>query len=229
LVLVHSQWAEGQVARDLPELPVTRVSLSVADPGSVDRAATRAALGLGSDEVVVMHLGYLTPEKGLGDLVGAVASVLRRGVRVRLLVVGEGASRTALEAAADALGMVHAVTFSGWLEPAELAHAPAAADVGVVLRSPSAGETSAAALRFLACGTPVAVTGNRQFLEWPEQAAPRITPGPSAMAELARLIPLAGSSASWAARRAAAREAYLAGHRPGQAAHEVVRALERFA
>jgi hypothetical protein len=103
---------------------------------------------------------------------------------------------------------------------------PAAADLGLVLRTPSAGETSAAALRFLACGTPVAVNGLNQFLEWPGEAAPRITPGPSAAAELTRLITEASDGADgWQARRRAARAAYAAGHEPRQVAVELVNAL----
>jgi glycosyltransferase involved in cell wall biosynthesis len=228
-VLVHSNWAAEQVNRDLPELPVARLCLSVADPGAVDRAAMREFVGAAPDEVVVMHLGFLTPDKGLGELVGALAGVLRTGVRARLVVVGEGASRAVLQEAAEALEVSQAVTFSGWLDSEHLVRVPAAADLGVVLRSPSAGETSAAALRFLACGTPVAVTGVRQFLEWPESAAPRVTPGPSAMADLARLIAAASSGGAWQRRREAARAAYQAGHRPEQAAEQMIRALASFA
>jgi hypothetical protein len=95
------------------------------------------------------------------------------------------------------------------------------------VRRPSAGETSAAALRFLSCGTPVAVIGVRQMLEWPEAAAPRLTPGPGTAAELARLLAEAGQEPGWSRRRRAARAAYEDGHRPEQAATAMVEALTR--
>ncbi len=79
------------------------------------------------------------------------------------------------------------VIADGWIPADEFPRVPAAADLGVVLRTPSAGETSAAAVRFLACGVPVAVGGLHQFLEWPESAAPRLTPGPSTAADLAQV------------------------------------------
>lgn len=228
-VIVHSRWAEAQVIRDLPELRVARVGLALADPGPVDRAAVRLATGVPVDQTLVMHLGFLTPEKGLGDLLGAVAASRRQGMGVRLMVVGEGGSREGLEAASRTLGIADSVSFSGWVAPEDFTKLPAAADLGVVLRSPSAGETSAAVLRFLACGTPAAVTGVRQFLEWPEAAAPRITPGPSATADLARLIGEAHESDAWPARRSAARAAYEVEHQPAVSARELVRALARIA
>ena len=226
-VLVHSHWAEAQVNADLPELRVARVNLAVADPGAVDRQAVRLSLGVSADELLVMHLGYLTREKGIGELLGAIAGARALGVAARLYVVGEGGSRGWLEAAARALGIGDSVTFSGWVQAEDFVRLPAAADLGVALRSPSAGETSAAVLRFLACGTPVAVTGLHQFLEWPEQAAPRITPGQSATADLIRLLVEVRGSERWSARRSAARAAYESGHLPVMAAQQMVRALAR--
>jgi len=95
------------------------------------------------------------------------------------------------------------------------------------MRTPSAGEPSAAAVRFMAAGTPVAVVGVRQFLEWPEEAAPRLTPGPSAPAELARLLASVSAGGKvWEQRRRAARASYEANHRPAEAAEALVGFLE---
>ncbi len=126
------------------------------------------------------------------------------------------------------LGLKDSVGFTGWVAPEDFPQLPAAADLGVVLRSPSAGETSAAALRFLACGTPVAVSALHQFLELPEAAAPRVTPGPSATAELARIVFRAHSDrGEWESRRAAARRVYMADHTPEVAADQLVAALAK--
>jgi hypothetical protein len=88
----------------------------------------------------------------------------------------------------ERVGLTDRIHATGWLETEQMQAAPGAADLGIVLRSPSAGETSAAAARFFACGTPVAVSGRRQFLELPAAAAPRVTPGPSSAADVARII-----------------------------------------
>lgn len=224
-VIVHSRWAEGLIGREHPGVKVGRVGLSVADPGTIDRAVVRSELGLGPDDLVIMHLGFLTPEKGLVEILTGVAAASSIDNRVRLVVVGEGEELSVLQSAAARLKLEDHLVVTGWIEPELFPHIPAAADLGIVLRTPSAGETSAAALRFFAAGVPVAVGGTRQFLEWPERAAPRLTPGPSASADLARLLSEVGTP-DWAGRGETARTTYLEFHRPEQAARTMVEFLE---
>jgi glycosyltransferase involved in cell wall biosynthesis len=226
-VIVHSRWAEDAMEREFPDLPRARMGLAVADPGKVLRIAERGRLGITTDEVVLMHLGFLTPEKGLEQILGGVAAARRSGISVRLVLVGEGKISEDIRAAASRVGVEPFVNATGWVEPESFPVIPAAADLGVVLRTPSAGETSAAAVRFMAAGTPVAVSGLHQFLEWPEKAAPRITPGPSAPAELARLLARASAGGkAWESRRRAARAAYEKMHRPADAARSIAQFLE---
>ena len=226
-IIVHSRWGEDLLAREFPHLPRARMGLAVADPGHVVQAAERGRIGIAPDDVVLMHLGFLTPEKGLEHILTGLAAARRVGVPARLLLVGEGSEIEDVRVAAAAVGADDLVSTTGWVAPEAFPSIPAAADLGVVLRTPSAGETSAAAVRFLATGTPVAVSGLRQFLEWPEEAAPRLTPGPSASAELARLLAVAAAGGeNWTARRRAARAAYEENHRPADAADAIVRFLE---
>ncbi|MGD8440093.1 MAG: glycosyltransferase [Holophagae bacterium] len=220
-VVVHSDWAASAVAADLPDVPVGRVALPVADPGPVDRIAVRRQLGLDPDEIVVMHLGFLTPEKGLAEVIVGIGAAVSAGIPVRLVLVGEGSVEGAIRAAIEGGKLEDRVQSTGWVAPELFPSIPAAADLGVALRTPSAGETSASVLRFLACGVPVAVSGVRQYLEWPEAAAPRVTPGPSASAEIARLVGAVRSD-GWRARRRAARAVYLGNHLPATAAHQLV-------
>jgi len=227
--VVHSRWGETIVRGERPGLEIGRVKLTVADPGPVDRAHERARIGIAADDVVLMHLGFLTSEKGLVEILTGLAAAVHSGVQARLILVGEGVGLEDVIAAAAGVGVGDRVVSTGWVDPQSFPTVPAAADVGVVLRTPSAGETSAAALRFLACGTPVAVGGLHQFLEWPERAAPRITPGSSAPAELARILAQAAQGGeNWLRRRIAAREAYDDGHDPAAAAGQLIQFLERF-
>ncbi len=221
-VVVHSRWAAERVAADRPDLPVLVLPLPVEDPGGeLERDTLRRELGVDREDFLVMHLGFLTPAKGLRQILGGLAAARGAGVPLRLVLVGEGSAGSILQAA-EALGLGGRVSATGWVDPEALRRLPAAADLGVVLRTPSAGETSAAVLRFLAAGTPVAVGALHQFLEWPAAAAPRITPGPAAMAELARVVGRLAAEregGGGGARRRAARTAYLeGGHRPEDAA-----------
>jgi glycosyltransferase involved in cell wall biosynthesis len=208
------------VAVHLAQLPVVHLTQI--------RFPAHPVLGIDPDTVLLMHIGFLTPEKGLFDILGGVAAARANGADVRLTMLGEGIERTRLDDVVREIGLSDVVSFAGWTPQDEFMRLPAAADLGVTLRTPSAGETSAAAVRFLACGTPVAVSGLHQFLEWPEAAAPRITPGPSSAADLARLVgDAAAGGDSWTHRRTAARAAYEENHRPARAADELVAALER--
>lgn len=203
--------------QEYPKIAVGRVPLAVSDPQPVDGAEIRSHLGLGLDEVVLMHLGFLTAEKGIEEIVTGVAAANKAGESVRLVIVGEGKGIDRLRCAADRAGLTDRLIVTDWIEPDLFPKLPAAADLGVVFRTPSAGETSAAALRFLACGVPVAVGGVRQFLEWPETAAPRLTPGPSASTDLARLLADVGG-VGWKDRCRVARSVYEESHRPADVA-----------
>lgn len=222
-VVVHSNWGVDQVKRDRSDVPVLRLAMPAKDPGPVDdvREALRGRLGAREGELLVMHIGFLTPAKGLQAVLEGLAILAELGRAVRLVLVGEGKIGDVLDLA-RALGVSDRIQATGWLPADDFLRIPAAADLGVVLRSPSAGETSAAALRFLACGTPVAVTALHQFLEWPSSAAYRVTPGPSSVAELVRIMLAVSDTLQNGSRRrvrGVARRAYIDGHhRPEEAA-----------
>ena len=71
------------------------------------RGELRAGLGAGDEDVVVLSIARLAPEKGLDTLVRAVAAA--RDPRLLLVVAGDGPERAALEALAAALGVRLAV------------------------------------------------------------------------------------------------------------------------
>jgi len=222
-VVVHSRWAAQRVRAVRPDLLVQVLPMPAVDPGpGIDRKAIRKGLGIAGGDLVLMHVGFLTPAKGLEEILGGMAAAWQSGIPVRLVLVGEGGGVEDIRSAARALGIEDRLLVSGWVAPELFPTIPAAADLGVVLRTPSAGETSAAVVRFLACGTPVAVGGLHQFLEWPLEAAPRLTPGPSAAADLARVLALVHREAEEGRleeRRRTVRRAYeQGGHRPAHVA-----------
>ena len=226
-VIVHNARAEADVARACPGLAVRRVPLAVGELPPGDRAEWRVRLGVGADELLMVHLGFLTRAKGLDVVLGAMTALDGARVAVRLVVVGEGSERGAFESAVSSAGLGDRVRVWGYASAPDLGGILSAADLGLVPRYPTAGETSAAALRFLAAGTPVAVAGYRQFLEFPAPAAPRIPPGSAGVAELVRVAGLlAGSSDERRAARRAAKDAWKrGGHEPATAAAAVLAAV----
>jgi glycosyltransferase involved in cell wall biosynthesis len=87
-----------------------------ARPGS--RAAARRKLGLAGGVLVVGHVGRLSPEKGQDLLIDAFARVQRQVPESVLVVVGDGQSRTALEAHAQRVLRPGSWRFTGYREDA---------------------------------------------------------------------------------------------------------------
>lgn len=80
---------------------------------ALDRAAARAALGVAADAFVVGGVGRLSPEKGFHHLLDAASLAARDGVRLQLLLAGDGAQRAALQQQAADLGLAATVRFLG--------------------------------------------------------------------------------------------------------------------
>ena len=226
-VIVHNRQAEADVRRACPDVPVRRVPLAVAQLPSGDRNSWRSRLGVGPGELLMVHLGFLTRAKGLDVLLRSLAALGEIGVAVRLAMVGEGSERSVLERAIAAAGLAERARIWGYAKPEDLGGILGAADMGLVPRYPTAGETSAAVLRFLSVGTPAAVAGYHQFLEVPTSAAPRISPGAAGVPDLVRAaVALAVSEDARGAARAAAKDAWQrGGHEPGRAAAATLAAV----
>ncbi|MDH5363275.1 MAG: glycosyltransferase family 4 protein [Aigarchaeota archaeon] len=122
----------------------------------VNREAVRARFGFSPDDDVVLFVGRLTPQKGLGYLIKAIPTVTYGHPKVRLLVVGDGWMRSELEEAASALPDKWRIIFTGYIPDNELLQVFRCADVFVV---PSVYEPfGIAALEGMAAGVPVVVS-----------------------------------------------------------------------
>jgi glycosyltransferase involved in cell wall biosynthesis len=113
------------------------------------RPELRSALGAGKDDVVVLSVARLAPEKGLDDLVRAVAQV--GDPRLLLVLAGDGGERARLERLARDLGV--RLLLTGDIEWERIVELYVAADVFALLsqREPWAVVVNEAA----ACGLPL--------------------------------------------------------------------------
>lgn len=120
-----------------------------------DRNEARAALGIHADAELVVYVGRLVPEKGLRELLGAMATLAPQRPKLQLALVGEGPMRAELDAkvAADPTLRVHLPGAQG---PHEVARWMAASDL-VTLPSYSEGHPNVL-VEALACGRPVVAT-----------------------------------------------------------------------
>ncbi|MEM7355042.1 MAG: glycosyltransferase, partial [Acidobacteriota bacterium] len=74
----------------------------------------RASLGYGPETLLLGAIGRLAVEKGFDDLLTALADLRSIVPEVRLLLVGDGPLRHALEQRAEALGLGETVHFTGF-------------------------------------------------------------------------------------------------------------------
>lgn len=112
-------------ARDAPHVVFNPVDLDRFDPDTISRAEARERLKVGADEALLAVVAQITPWKGQDDAIRVLASLVRAGHRVRLLLVGEpkfvSAStrydnisyQRSLEALARTLGVAERVEFLG--------------------------------------------------------------------------------------------------------------------
>jgi glycosyltransferase involved in cell wall biosynthesis len=129
----------------------TGIDLERFRPG--EAAAARAQLGLAPDGALVGIVATLRSWKGHRYLLEAFAGLADRGAR--LVVVGDGPQREALEALARELGIAGRVRFAGnqddvapWLRALDLFCLPSYANEGV----------PQALMQAMACGVPVIST-----------------------------------------------------------------------
>ena len=123
--------------------------------GAGDRAAARQALGFRDDDYVVGLSATFRPEKNHNQLVDAIAKLRARGIPAKALLVGDGQTRSAVEARARVQGVAEHVVFAG--EQRDVRPLVAAMDVGV-LCSVAVETFSLSALESMAMGIPMVMS-----------------------------------------------------------------------
>jgi glycosyltransferase involved in cell wall biosynthesis len=112
----HARWGQqlGMAARS----KFRTIRNGVPEPatcGSQRREATRAGLGIGPGEIMILTHGRLAPEKGLEDLVRAFQMVASRGrVRFFWAVAGDGPLRETLDQLVEQAGLGDRVRMLGF-------------------------------------------------------------------------------------------------------------------
>lgn len=115
------------------------------------RQELRTSLGFSAEDYVVGISAVLRPEKNHLQLLEAIADLRQQGIPARLLMIGDGPMRQAIEARSRELGIEQAIRISGLLQ--DVRQSIALCDVMVLC---SLSETfSLAALESMAMGKPV--------------------------------------------------------------------------
>jgi glycosyltransferase involved in cell wall biosynthesis len=116
--LISDGWGADHLA-DMIGAPVHHVTKGVdAEMFNPDGASHRAARGLGGKRVI-LTVSRLVPIKNVRLLVEAFATARKTLSDLHLIIVGEGPQRQQLDAAAAALELGGAITFTGYVPQAE--------------------------------------------------------------------------------------------------------------
>lgn len=108
------------------------MGVSVPTPGALNagRSADMRSRFRHEQGPLVLFIGRLVEEKGVSDLLEAIAILKQGGTPgITLLAIGEGQDRAIFERQASDLGINESVFFTGWIDPDELPVYHAAADI----------------------------------------------------------------------------------------------------
>jgi glycosyltransferase involved in cell wall biosynthesis len=100
VLVIHEVFVKRLVAAGVPaeRIEVVPNWTHITMPANLDRQAARAALGWAPDEFIALHTGNMGAKQGLEGLVDVARLAAKRGSRVRVVLVGNGSRRRAIQA-----------------------------------------------------------------------------------------------------------------------------------
>jgi glycosyltransferase involved in cell wall biosynthesis len=188
-VIVHSQYARRLVASRCPNTLVAHINQPVpVDPGLMNVEEAKTHLSLRPGDLLLASFGYLAPSKRVDVALRAFARIRHSVPNVHYALVGRVIEGYDLESLLVELDLGEVVRLVGYADTATFRTYLAATDIGINLRYPTNGETSATLLALMAAGKPTLVSRVDAFVELPEAACVKIDVGPGEQAQIEALL-----------------------------------------
>lgn len=213
-VTVNSSATEAAVnelcraSRALLRIPMGAAVPETGDPAAIAGLRARYRRGAGP---LLVFVGRLVAEKGVGDLLQAIAHSRAELPDVTGLIVGDGPDRAQFERQAADLGIAGQVVFCGWLPPVEVGRHLRAADIFVGPSRPAPdGWVEAQGLTLveaMLAGVPVIAAASGGVTDTIRHEQTGLTVFPRAPDEIAAAIRRLVADPALAARLAAAARA----------------------
>jgi len=217
-VIVHSDFGRRYLEGFGCRTPVFVVPHPVIEaPDAFERLAPRARelrAGLGDPAFLVVAPGDMNEAKRLDALAHAATSL---GEGAHVAIVGRRIEGYDVEPVVEAAGAGARLSVHDDVADADFLAWLAAADAVVDLRFPHRGEVSGSLSRAMQAGTPTIVSATGTYLDVPDDAVLRVTPGPTDPAELARVLIRLRDDADLRGRVGAAAAAHVAHLRESEA------------
>jgi len=176
-IIVHSDFARSIIKSIDPsaKVKVVRHHYTPPPPNSIRPAwKVREILGFGAGDFVIGSMGYMTASKRLDLLLGVVSSLISKGYPVKVLLVGKMLPGCEVLNWVEILNLNNNVVISGYVDTKTFTEYLSVPDVFVALRDPSAGETSGSVVKMMGSGTPVIISDNYAFSEFPDGSCVKI-------------------------------------------------------
>ena len=202
-----------EVAAEVPVRVVPHhVSPAVAAYDELDRSAARARLpgleGACDGEPLLLSLGVVTRAKGLDVSLRALARLKSEGVPGRLVVAGAADGSVDVARSVREAGVEDRVHILGWVPDEAFFALLRAADLLMLLRFPSSGESSGVLARALGMGLPALAYDIGPASEYPDRFVEKVAFSDDPAAEVAAAVQrLLADRASLRGRGAEARDA----------------------
>ncbi|HEY2074235.1 MAG TPA: glycosyltransferase family 4 protein, partial [Gaiellaceae bacterium] len=169
--IVHSRYVETLVREHGYVGPLHRIPHPAWPVPAVAPAEVEGSPLIGS-------FGHINENKRVPQLLTAFAGLRRTRHSARLLLVGSESPGFDLAGRIERTGLdASGVIREGYVEEERLWSLMAASDAIVLLRAPTMGETSGAAIRALSLGKPIVVSDVGWFAELPDSVAIKIPVG----------------------------------------------------
>lgn len=188
-VIVHSRYAQQIVAERCPDTPVTHINQPV--PVTSDLMTGKEAkvrLGFKADDLVLASFGYIAPSKRIDVALRAFAEIRRCYPNVYYALVGKVVEGFDLSSLVNELDLDDAVRTVGYVDEDTFQAYLAATDIGINLRYPTSGETSATMLALMAADKPTLVSRVDAFVELPDVTCVKIDVGPNEQSQVEEVL-----------------------------------------
>jgi len=185
-IVTHSEFFKQRVETCFAG-PVARIPLAY-DAGSGGPGISREQLDVKDDEILIVTIGHVNPNKHIERVIGAIARLGPASHRIVYAVLGSAlpSYERKLKAAAKASGLKDRVRFLGQVPDDVLSDYLAAADICINLRFPAMEGASASAIEEMLFGKPVIVTNTGFFAELPDDCVVKV--GADSDADLASAL-----------------------------------------
>lgn len=175
-VAVHSRYAYDMVNGRLPQTSIAHIPLLQADSASQSPSsqAAKAALGFAPDTLLLSSFGYMAASKRIDVALRAFATLSHQFPQLTYALVGAMIEGYTLRSLITELNLENKVRCVGYADESTFQTYMAATDIGINLRYPSLGETSATLFRLMGAAKPTLVSNVDTFVELPDDVCLKI-------------------------------------------------------